>query len=108
MLRAVLCNAGYQVFEARDGEEALDIAKSNYIDLVMTDVNMPILGGIDLCRELRSLDNYRFTPVLIVTTEDSEQTKQQGKAAGATGWLVKPFDPDKLLNTIGLLCGRVA
>lgn len=108
MLKAMLTEVGYQVFEAINGEEALDKVNDKVFDLVMTDLNMPVLGGIELCRALRQKVEYRFIPVLIITTESSSAIKQQGKAAGATGWLVKPFDPQKLLKSVSLLCGRAS
>ncbi|NQZ33339.1 MAG: response regulator [Oceanospirillaceae bacterium] len=108
MLSVLLTDVGHQVFEAINGEEALDKINEKTFDLVMTDVNMPIVDGIALCRELRQRADYRFTPVLIITTESSDEMKQQGKAAGATGWLVKPFDPQKLLHSVSLLCGRAS
>ena len=70
------------------------------VDLVLTDVNMPRMDGITLVRELRSLSTYKFTPMLVLTTESGPETKQRGKQAGATGWIVKPFNPEQLLATI--------
>lgn len=100
MVSFALKSAGHDVVEASDGEDALNIAKSNKVNLVITDVNMPKMDGITLIRELRSLPSYRFTPILMLTTESAPEKKQQGKEAGATGWLVKPFNPDQLLATI--------
>ena len=100
MVAFTLKGAGYRVIEATDGNEALDYARSNDVNLVLTDVNMPNMDGISLIRALRSLSRYKFTPLLMLTTESSLEKKQQGKAAGATGWIVKPFDPEKLVNTI--------
>ncbi len=108
MLNQLLTQAGHVIDEAGDGEEALDKARLTNYDLILTDVNMPVLDGIELCRELRQMHNFRFTPILIITTESSDEIKQQGKLAGATGWLIKPFDPDKLVNTVSLLCGKSA
>ncbi len=108
MLNQLLTQAGHVIDEADDGEEALDKARLTNYDLILTDVNMPVLDGIELCRELRQMQNFRFTPILIITTESSDKIKQQGKLAGATGWLIKPFDPDKLVNTVSLLCGKSA
>jgi two-component system chemotaxis response regulator CheY len=95
-----LRHAGYSVVEAADGVEALAYARSNAANLVLTDVNMPQMDGITLVRELRKLEAYKFVPMLMLTTEASQDKKMQGKQAGATGWLVKPFDPQKLLATI--------
>ncbi len=106
MLKEILSQEGHNVLDASDGENALDIAQDAKFDLVLTDVNMPIIDGIELCRELRQMEDFRFTPILIITTEATDDMKRSGKQAGATGWLVKPFDPDKLLSTVNLLCGK--
>jgi two-component system, chemotaxis family, chemotaxis protein CheY len=95
-----LTDAGFQVVEAVDGEDALAKAQSAQVDLVLTDVNMPKMNGIDLIRNLRELPAYKFTPMLLLTTESADDKKSEGKAAGATGWLVKPFDPEQLISTI--------
>ncbi|MBL4940265.1 MAG: response regulator [Colwellia sp.] len=100
MVSFTLKSAGYQTVEAKDGQEGLSKAQSGSFDLVISDVNMPIMDGITLCSELRKLSNFKFTPILMLTTESSTDMKMRGKAAGATGWLVKPFNPDKLLATI--------
>ena len=100
MVRFTLESAGYRVVQAVDGIEALDFAKSSAVDLVLTDVNMPRMDGITLVRELRGLSTYKFTPMLVLTTESGQDTKQRGKQAGATGWIVKPFSPEQLLSTI--------
>jgi two-component system chemotaxis response regulator CheY len=100
MVRYTLEAAGYQVLEASDGIEALEIARQTGADLVLTDVNMPRMDGITLVRELRALDTYKFVPMLVLTTESGSDTKMRGKQAGATGWIVKPFNPEQLLATI--------
>ncbi len=100
MVTFTLKQEGYQVVEAGNGQEALTKAKGGRFDLVLTDVNMPVMDGITLCSELRKLPAFKFTPVLMLTTESSADMKQQGKSAGATGWLVKPFNPEKLISTI--------
>ncbi|TKB57463.1 response regulator [Ferrimonas aestuarii] len=100
MVSQALSDAGHQVITANDGEEALGIAKSQTFDLVVSDINMPRLDGIGLVKALRQLGPYRFTPILILTTESSGEKKSEGKRCGATGWLVKPFNPDTLLATI--------
>ena len=105
MVVFTLKGAGYDVLEARDGNEALGIAKGQKTDLVLTDVNMPGMDGIELIRELRNLPDYKFTPILMLTTESAGDKKQEGKTAGATGWIVKPFDPDQLLDTINKVLG---
>jgi two-component system chemotaxis response regulator CheY len=100
MVSFTLKSAGFETAEARDGLEGLTKAKSASFDLVISDVNMPNMDGITLCQELRKLPGFRFTPILMLTTESSTDMKMRGKAAGATGWLVKPFNPEKLLATI--------
>jgi len=100
MVSFTLKRAGYTVVEAADGVEALNYARTSTVDLVLTDVNMPNMDGISLVRELRQLQTYKFVPMLMLTTESGQDKKLQGKAAGATGWLVKPFNPEKLLATI--------
>ncbi|HEU4779013.1 MAG TPA: response regulator [Steroidobacteraceae bacterium] len=100
MVKATLLSAGYGVVEAADGQEALEYARENPVDLVITDVNMPRMDGITLVSELRSLPTYRLTPLLLLTTESSMEKKMEGKKAGATGWLVKPFNPAQLLATL--------
>jgi two-component system chemotaxis response regulator CheY len=100
MVSFTLKGAGYQVVEAADGKLALDQARLQQFDLVLSDVNMPVMDGITLVKELRALSNYKFTPILMLTTESAGDKKMEGKQAGATGWLVKPFNPDQLLATI--------
>lgn len=100
MVSFTLKSAGYQVVEGRDGVDGLNKAKTAAFDLVISDVNMPNMDGITMCAELRKLPNFKFIPILMLTTESSGDMKMRGKAAGATGWLVKPFNPDKLLSTI--------
>jgi len=100
MVAFTLKGAGYNVIEAADGQEALDKARGETVDLVLTDQNMPRMDGITLVQNLRGLATYASTPILILTTESSDEMKAKGKAAGATGWLVKPFDPGKLLDVV--------
>ena len=101
MVSFTLKNAGYQVVEAVDGQDALEKSATRDFDLVLTDQNMPRLDGIGLTKKLRDNPKFKTTPILILTTESSDQMKQAGRAAGATGWLVKPFDPAKLIEVIG-------
>jgi two-component system chemotaxis response regulator CheY len=100
MVSFTLKGAGYNVIEAADGQEALDKARGETVDLVLTDQNMPRMDGITLVQNLRALATYAATPILILTTESSDEMKAKGRAAGATGWLVKPFDPAKLLDVV--------
>ena len=105
MVGITLTGAGHQVEQANDGREALQIAERQKFDLVITDVNMPNMDGITLVRELRGMESYKFVPLLVLTTEATTERKQAGKAAGATGWLVKPFNPERLLATINKVLG---
>jgi two-component system, chemotaxis family, chemotaxis protein CheY len=100
MLAYVLTSNGYTVIEAEDGEQGLALAKTNQADLVLTDQNMPKMDGIALIKALRGLPSYKTIPIMMLTTESSPALKQQGREAGATGWMVKPFDPEKLLEML--------
>jgi len=105
MVSFTLKGAGYNVIEAEDGQKALEKAKVSSVDLVLTDVNMPVMDGIELVKNLRTLPDYKFTPILMLTTESAGDKKMEGKNAGATGWLVKPFNPEQLLATIKKVMG---
>ena len=105
MVSFTLKGAGYNVVEAVDGQDALNKAKSQQFDLIVTDVNMPVMDGITFIKNLRAEPNYKFTPMLMLTTESAADKKTEGKAAGATGWIVKPFNPDQLINTIKKVLG---
>jgi two-component system chemotaxis response regulator CheY len=101
LVTATLVASGHQVTEADDGSTALAMAKAGTkADLVITDVNMPVMDGITLVGELRALPAFKFTPILVLTTEVDATKKQTAKQKGATGWLVKPFNPEQLLATI--------
>jgi two-component system chemotaxis response regulator CheY len=95
-----LKDAGYDVIAAVDGKDALGKLTGTKVDMVVTDLNMPNMDGITLIKQLRSSINSKFTPVVMLTTESQESKKQEGKTAGASGWLVKPFTPDKLIEVI--------
>ncbi len=105
MVAFALRSAGWEVEEAEDGVIALEKAKTGKFNCVVADVNMPNMDGITLIRHLRQLPDYKFTPLLMLTTEAGMDKKQEGKAAGATGWIVKPFDPDQLIATIRKVMG---
>ena len=100
MVSFTLKSAGYNDVEAVDGQDAWEKAGGRTFDLVLTDQNMPRMDGISLTKKLRETSQFKATPILILTTESSDQMKQAGRSAGATGWLVKPFDPTKLLEVI--------
>jgi two-component system chemotaxis response regulator CheY len=104
MVAHVLREAGYRVLEAADGDEALEVAKRNRVDVVITDHNMPRMDGISLVRMLRAMESYARTPIMLLTTESSDEMKQRGREAGATGWMVKPFDPMRLIE----MCRKLA
>ncbi len=105
MLSFTLQNAGHQVTQAEDGMVALNIAREQKFDLVITDVCMPNMDGITLVSELRKLPEFEVTPLLVLTTESAASKKQAGKAAGATGWIVKPFNKAQLLKVITTTLG---
>lgn len=100
MVVFTLTGAGFHVLEAVDGQDALEKSQHHAIDLVLTDQNMPGIDGLELTRRLRESPKFKTTPILILTTESSDQMKMAGRAAGATGWLVKPFDPTRLIEVI--------
>jgi len=100
MVRIALTDAGFDLTQAATGREALDLARQTSFDLVLSDVNMPEMDGIELIRALRAESSYRNTPILMLTTESSPERKREGKEAGATGWIVKPFDPAQLVATM--------
>jgi len=105
MVAFTLKAAGYDVTEAEDGAVALGLAQKQKYRLVLTDVNMPNMDGLTLVKNLRGLADYKFTPMLMLTTESTPEKKAEGKAAGATGWLVKPFNPEQLIATIQKVLG---
>ncbi|MDR2839136.1 MAG: response regulator [Azonexus sp.] len=105
MLAFSLKSAGYEVEEATDGQDGLEKAKTGGFDLVVTDQNMPRMDGLTLIKSLRALPEYAAIPILMLTTESSEAMKVQGRSVGATGWLVKPFDPQKLLEVVKKVIG---
>jgi two-component system chemotaxis response regulator CheY len=104
MVSFTLKGAGYEVVEAEDGKDALLKIVANKVDVVITDLNMPNMNGFELIRALRADGNYKFTPILMLTTEGDGSKKEEGKAAGATGWIVKPFNPEKLVEVVKKVC----
>ncbi len=105
MVSFTLKSAGYEVVEAVDGIDGLEKAKGKSFNLVLTDQNMPRMDGLTLIKTLRGMPTYRAVPILMLTTESSDTMKSQGRAAGATGWLVKPFDPQKLIEVVKKVIG---
>ncbi len=103
MVSFTLKGGGYETMEAGDGQEALSTLGDAPIDLIITDLNMPIMDGFELITKLRN-GQYKFTPILVLTTESELQKKDQGRTLGATGWIVKPFNPDKLLQVVKKVC----
>ena len=105
MVSFTLTGAGYQVVEAVDGQDAFEKAQTQSFDLVLTDQNMPRMDGLGLTRKLREHPAFKTTPILMLTTEFSDEMKAKGKAAGANGWLVKPFDPQRLTEVVKKVIG---
>ena len=105
MVTFTLKSSGYEVVEAVDGMDGLDKAKAKSFNLILTDQNMPRMDGLTLIKSLRAMPQYKTVPILMLTTESSDAMKQQGRAAGATGWLVKPFDPQKLIEVVKKVIG---
>lgn len=105
MVKATLTATGHEVLEAVDGQDALQQVAKTQFDLIITDVNMPNLDGIDLTKSLRAIPAYKFTPILILTTEHTPEMKSKGKEAGATGWIIKPFNPEQLTQVVKRVLG---
>ncbi len=105
MVSVTLKGAGYEVGEAENGEVALEKVKTAHYSLIITDLNMPKMDGLSLIKALRSDPKYKFIPILMLTTESGDDLKAKGKEFGATGWLVKPFDPEKLLDVVKKVIG---
>ncbi|MBM6551738.1 response regulator [Marinomonas ostreistagni] len=100
MVEMTLKGAGYEVKTAKDGQEALGVCRAERFDFVLTDQNMPNMDGLTLIKSLRAMSSFSGVPLIVLTTEASDEMKQKGKAAGATGWMVKPFEPKKLLEVV--------
>ncbi|MEL6109800.1 MAG: response regulator [Planctomycetota bacterium] len=101
MVSFTLKESGFEVIQAGNGQEALANVAGNSVNLVVTDLNMPVMDGMTLIRELRTKPEFKFTPILMLTTESQDTKKQEGRAAGATGWIVKPFNPVQLMQVVG-------
>lgn len=105
MVKLTLTGAGYQVIQANDGAEGLALAKGSAVDMVVTDLNMPVMNGLAMIRELRKLPSYVGVPILFLTTESDAEMKKEAKAAGATGWITKPFQQEQLLSVVKKVLG---
>lgn len=99
-----LKGAGYVVIEGRDGKDALAKLTGQKVHLIISDVNMPVMDGITFLKEVKAMPAYKFTPVIMLTTESEESKKREGQAAGARAWVVKPFQPEQLLGAVQKLC----
>ncbi len=104
MVSFTLKSAGFDVVEAEDGAKALDLLAGTAVDVIITDINMPNMDGVTLVQRLRAQQRFKATPILILTTEGGADKKAQGRSAGATGWIVKPFAPEKLLQVLNKVC----
>jgi two-component system chemotaxis response regulator CheY len=104
MVSFTLKEAGYTMLEAEDGKAALAVLASHKVDGIITDLNMPNMNGFDLIRAVRADSKHQFVPILMLTTEGDDAKKQEGKSAGATGWIVKPFNPQKLIDVVKKVC----
>ncbi|MGQ0646679.1 MAG: response regulator [Gemmatimonadaceae bacterium] len=100
MVSFSLKEAGFHTLTAGDGQQALDVLQGKNVDLIISDLNMPVMDGLTFIRHARSREDLKGVPILVLTTESQPHMKQQGKAAGATGWLVKPFNPEMLLKVV--------
>lgn len=105
MVKMTLSAAGYQIIQANDGAEGLAKAKESTVNLVVTDLNMPVMNGLGLIRELRKLPAYRGVPIIFLTTESDPAIKQEAKTAGATGWITKPFQQEQLVGVVRKVLG---
>lgn len=103
LLRTTLSDAGYDVVEAENGEQALKLVGDQEIDLLVTDLNMPKVDGITLIERIRQLPGKRFLPIIMLTTEGHEATRRRGKTAGASGWILKPFRPEQVLGVVRMV-----
>jgi two-component system, chemotaxis family, chemotaxis protein CheY len=106
MVKLTLTGAGYRVVEAQDGNQGLASARNATVDMVLTDLNMPGMDGVSLIRELRKLPSYTGVPIILLTTESDAARKLEAKAAGATGWITKPFQPEQLLSVAKKVMGQ--
>ena len=107
VLQLTLNNAGFDVIEAEDGDDALaKLASAQAVDMLITDLNMPNMDGLELIQKVREDSKHRFTPIVMLTPESSEEKKRAGREAGASGWIVKPFKPEQLLKVVKMVLGE--
>jgi two-component system chemotaxis response regulator CheY len=106
MIKLTLSGAGYDVTEANDGPQGLATARTKAFDMVLTDLNMPGMDGVSMIKEIRKLQTYTGIPIVLLTTESDAEKKAQAKAAGATGWITKPFQPEQLLSVTKKVLGQ--
>lgn len=104
MVSLALKEESFDVVTAEDGVDALKQSKGQKFDVIITDINMPNMDGFELIKKLRGIQDFKFTPILVLTTESGEDKKKEGKSVGASGWIVKPFNPQTLINTINKVC----
>ena len=104
ILRSYLSAFGYEHVAASNGLEAVEELQTDIFDVVITDLNMPVMDGIAFLKEVKQLPAYKFTPVIMLTTESAESKKREGQAAGARAWVVKPFQPEQLIEAVRRLC----
>lgn len=105
MVSFTLKGQGFEVIEAEDGQQALSVLNGKEVSVIITDLNMPNMDGFELMKKLRADPKYKFTPILMLTTESDDGKKELGKQAGATGWIVKPFNPEKLIQVVNKVTG---
>lgn len=105
MVGTTLREAGYEVLEAEDGAEAIKVLAGEPVDLVLTDLSMPNMDGLEFLKKLRSHPVYKHTPIILLTTESQRESMEKGKEAGATGWIVKPFQADQLVGVVRKVLG---
>jgi len=103
VVKIALVDAGYDVIEGGDGNEGIKALDGRKVHLIISDVNMPNMDGITMVKEIKTMANYQFTPIIMLTTEAGDDIKSQGKEAGVKAWVVKPFKPDQMLNAVSKL-----
>jgi two-component system chemotaxis response regulator CheY len=104
VVKMALTGAGYDVLEAGDGKAALALLDGRQVNMAVCDINMPVMNGIEFVKAAKQLPAYKFMPILMLTTESQDSKKEEGKAAGAKAWMVKPFSPTQLVSAVGKLC----